>query len=249
MRCESCGAHNPEAATWCTQCYAPVTGSSGPQAAGSVPAEPASSGPGEPIGLSDAASRDAALAETEEAAASAEPGAVSSQRTEPVQIGDVREVDGVIEWRCATCRTWVLLELSNCRVCGAPRVGFGDTTRPDRAADLDRDKVLVGAAAFPGVGHLMAGRTGSGLTRLVLGLLWLVGGISWLVSTTAGAAPGALLIVGALVLWVVSFLDVQALLDGRKEPFGVRGLLWLVVGVTALLMLAVAWLATGSAVG
>jgi len=229
VRCDNCGARNPEGATWCTQCYAsfaadePVMPEAGE---GAAPESPSIDGAAD---TSDSTS-----------AATDEPRGV------PVEVGDVRDVDGVVEWRCRTCASWVALELASCEVCGAARAGFGDAPRPEvAAAQLDRSKVLAGGAAFPGVGHLLAGRTGSGVTRLVLGVLWFLGGIWWLATTgVSGGAPGVILILGALVLWVASYLDVQSLLDGRDERFGVRGLLWLVVGVTALLMIAVAWLAT-----
>ncbi len=178
-------------------------------------------------------------------------GGEAAGRRGPVEVGDVRDVDGVVEWRCHACDSWVALELPTCAVCGAPRAGFGDQPRADvTLSAADRSKVLGGGAAFPGVGHLLAGRLGSGITRLALGGLWLVLGIWWLVTTSSsGNAPGAILILGVVVLWVASYLDVRSLVDGDTERFGVRGLLWLVVGVTTLLMIAVAWLATGPTLG
>lgn len=234
MRCPNCGARNPAEATWCTQCYARF------EEATAV--EPSPPEPPAPDGVT-------------EIEATLEPGVVSAEDdgapgAGPVEVGDVRQIDGVIEWRCGTCASWVALESELCAVCGAPRSGFGEAPRSEvPVGELDRGKVLGAAAIFPGVGHLLAGRTGSGLTRLLLGALWLLGGIWWLATTsTVGTAPGVILIVGTLVLWVASYLDVQALLAGRDEPFGLRGLLWSVVGVTALLMVTVAWLATGSSI-
>ncbi len=251
VRCDNCGARNPEAATWCTQCYASFADDEPVVPApeeGASPQAPSTEGAGAGAALSGAdgpegASSGGGAADASETTSTAP----DEPRGVPVEVGDVRDVDGVVEWRCRTCASWVALELATCEVCGAARAGFGDAPRPEVAvAQLDRSKVLAGGAAFPGIGHLLAGRTGSGVTRLVLGVLWLIGGIWWLATTgVSGGAPGVILILGALVLWVASYLDVQSLLDGRDERFGVRGLLWLVVGVTALLMIAVAWLATG----
>lgn len=267
MRCEACGAHNAQRAVWCTQCYAPFgaddPSSSEPAqepqtAASATDASPAVAGASEDPAASPREGPASSPAEglspvaqgSEGDGMPAEPGEPTPVRG-PVEVGDVRDVDGVVEWRCHACASWVALELATCAVCGSPRAGFGDQPRAELAlSDADRGRVLAGGAAFPGVGHLFAGRLGSGITRLVLGVLWLVLGIWWLATTTSsGNAPGVILILGTVVLWAASYLDVRSLVDGDDERFGVRGLLWLVVGVTTLLMVAVAWLATGPAIG
>jgi hypothetical protein len=265
MRCDTCGARNAEGATWCTQCYASFTPDRPEPPIGASDASPTSAagatgtGPSTDVPLSgtgmDAPSTIAPADGVPRVASPVETGAAEgTDAADPaggsssvVEVGDVRELDGVVEWRCRACESWVALEMPSCHACGSPRAGFGEDPRPQASvAASNHGKVLTAAALFPGVGHLVAGRTGSGATRLALGLLWLMGGIWWVATTAAsGSAPGVVLILGALVLWVASYLDVQAILSGRDEPFGVRGLLWSVVGVTALLMVAVAWLATG----
>ena len=263
MRCDACGAHNAQGAVWCTQCYAsfgaedPASSELAPSDPGPQPPATTSTDASPPVadtseGLAPAPAEGltSATPGSEGAGTAAEPVEPSGGRG-PVEVGDVRDVDGVVEWRCHTCASWVALELATCAVCGAPRAGFGDQPRVEATlSDADRGKVLAGGAAFPGVGHLLAGRLGSGITRLTLGGLWLVLGIWWLATTTSsGNAPGVILILGAVVLWAASYLDVRSLVDGDEERFGVRGLLWLVVGVTTLLMVAVAWLATGPSIG
>lgn len=277
MRCDNCGARNAEDASWCNQCYArfdaaeaaPDTAADTDQASASAPSgissgDAASATAGSGSLRAGASASDASAAEdpggggqapitstADETGAGVGEDAGSETGRGPVEVGDVRDVDGVIEWRCRTCASWVALELSACSVCGAQRAGFGEQPRVDVAVEpQERNKVLGGGAAFPGVGHLLAGRTGSGITRVTLGALWLILGVWWLATTTAsGNAPGVILLLGVLILWIASYLDVQALVDGKDERFGVRGLLWLVVGVTTLLMVAVAWIATGPTLG
>lgn len=260
MRCDNCGARNPEGATWCTQCYTSFT-SDPPETATAAPeAPPVAPAPDAPGTAPATGSHSAPTADGPRTAPTVEADAAEGRdtSTEPagpppsvVEVGDVRDLDGVVEWRCRACESWVALEMPSCHACGSPRAGFGEQPRSEATvAPSEHGKVLTAAAIFPGVGHLRAGRTGSGATRFALGLLWLIGGIWWVATTAAsGSAPGVVLILGALVLWVASYLDVQAFLAGRDEPFGVRGLLWSVVGVTALLMIAVAWLATGPSLG
>lgn len=232
VRCEACGARNVEGAAWCTQCYAPFGAAPEPPAAPAPPTDPP-----------PAAGPDSAPSPADGPEQSASGGSA-------VEVGNVRELDGVVEWRCVTCGSWTPLELASCATCGAPRSGFGDQGRSQvDVGDLDADRITAGSLALPGLGHVQAGRTGSGVTRMVLALLWLLGGVWWLAAATTARLPGAILVVGALILWIASFLDVRALLARRDEPFGVRGLLWLVVGVTALLMVAVAMAATGPAFG
>ncbi len=238
MRCETCGARNVEGAAWCTQCYTPFAAE-----AGDAPpsATEALDGPAVDLEL------DLPLTERPDVG-DADPD--QPRTATPVEVGDVRDIDGVVEWRCSTCASWNALEQPSCAVCGAFRSGFGEPARTEvDVTDLDPDRLFLATLALPGLGHLLAGWIGTGITRMVLALLWLLGGVWWLVATATGRTPGVILVLGALAVWVTSAVDVRALLAGRDEPFGVRGLLWLVVGVTGLLMLVVALVATGPSLG
>lgn len=166
-----------------------------------------------------------------------------------IQVGRVREVEGHVEWRCSACDGWVALEASLCPRCGSPPSGLGDDRARRRVGDTDADRIRVAGALIPGGGHLVAGRIGSGSTRLILSIFWLVGGVWWLVTTSAGGAvPGLILLAGVVVLWVMSYIDATAIAAGRDERFGPRGLLWSVVGVTGSLMLVVALFAARGSV-
>jgi hypothetical protein len=252
VRCDTCGGRNSDDAAWCTQCYAPFQ-----------EAEPASDPlipPSQPTAPSDPETGDAPQPDApasflqtstdvsggaaEAAPSSTDPSSEPAGRTDR----DIREIDGRVEWRCSTCASWVALENPVCATCGAARVGFGDPATPTANVTDVAERTLLGASAvLPGAGHLLAGRVGSGITRAALFLLWAAGGLWWILSTQDGRSPGVVLLVGAVVLWGTTLIDINAVARQRvAEPFGVRGLLWTVVGVTGLLMLMVAFAAAGS---
>ena len=261
MRCDTCGARNVDAAAWCTQCYTPF------QAAAPVTPDPEQpivpSPPTESAGPADPDSQDDSGPDTSSTArlqpvddadggltttppSAAQPGP-SSQTAGPSDR-DIRDIDGRIEWRCATCTSWMALEEPACTTCGGARVGFGDPVSPTAdVVDVPEATLLGASAVLPGAGHLLVGRVGSGITRAVLFLLWAAGGLWWILSTQDGRSPGIVLLIGAAVLWGATLVDANAIAKGQSvEPFGVRGLLWTVVGVTGLLMLLVAFVAAGS---
>lgn len=236
MRCNACGARNSEDAAWCTQCYAPFQAAA--PAASAAPASEPTAAP-----ASDPPTGGAGAAPTG-APSSVGPSAETARRTDR----DIREIDGRVEWRCSTCASWVALEDPACATCGAARVGFGDPATPTAdVTDVPEQTLLGASAVLPGAGHLLAGRVGSGITRAALFLLWAAGGLWWILSTQDGRSPGIVLLVGAAVLWAATLVDANAIAKRKTvEPFGVRGLLWTVVGVTGLLMVMVAFAAAGS---
>lgn len=260
MRCDACGARNSDDATWCTQCYASFQDAAPAAAAPGDVAPPVSEPPTLPsppvdpedAGAGDAPEPDASAAALrtpgdDARAATADPAGVFPEPAGPSDR-DIRAIDGRVEWRCATCGSWVALEDAVCATCGAARVGFGDpVTATADVADVSEQTLLGASAVLPGAGHLLAGRMGSGITRIALFLLWAAGGLWWILSTQDGRSPGIVLLVGAAVLWGATLVDANAIAKRRAtEPFGVRGLLWTVVGVTGLLMLMVAFAAAGS---
>ena len=249
--CPACGARNAATAPWCTQCYtsfeedARLPGSGDTEPAGEVgkaaPQAAPSHGAGtraEPTAAADVPPADVPPAERGEA-----PGRAGS-------TADVRQDEqGRIDWRCATCDGWSPLEAAACVACGSPRKGFGD----DRAVEVpDEQRIVVLSGLLPGLGHLMAGRVGSGLARALLGVGWLVGGVVLLVAAVrAGSGHWAALplLAGAIIVWVLTVFDAQSLARGQqREYLDGRSLLWLMVGVTCLLVIALlldAWRLTG----
>ena len=134
-------------------------------------------------------------------------------------------------------------------VCGAARTGFGE---PTATAAPDEQRVVLLSAVVPGLGHLMAGRVGSGIARAIFGLGWLVGGVLLLLAAVragSGYAAAVPLLLGAAVVWVLSVLDAQGLARGaQREHLDGRRLLWLMVGVTCALVVALlldAWRLAG----
>lgn len=221
MRCPTCGAHNPASAAWCGQCYARLDGppAGGPSAAGDPPAVDAG---GTPRSAHPATDRAADPPDPADAATDHRP---------------VRTRDDDVEWRCPTCAAWTPLAVAACSVCGTARQGFEVAAAPTRPVVTAPRPVLVAATlVVPGVGHLLAGRTGTGLARALLAGLWGIAGIA-LVARGAGAA-GWTLLAGWGVLLVASLLDLPTVDRHPPELLTPRRLGILVALVTGLLLLA-----------
>lgn len=106
---------------------------------------------------------------------------------------------------------------------------------------------MLASALLPGLGHLLARRTGTGVARLVLALSWGIGALL-LASGVSGVAllPAVPLSLGALAVWAASIRDTMALVDGGPELLRPRVLSWLTGGVLAATLLAVVAVATSS---
>ncbi len=241
-RCPRCDAHNTDDAAWCSQCFLAFSGSpmaGGPSPAADVAAVPADFPPGPGVG---AQVDDHVGALPHDAPAiDGPPGPVGG-----VHGREVRERDGEVEWHCAVCDTWNDLYDGRCAICGSRRVGFGAVGEEAAASPTAGSSAppIVASSLLPGLGHLMAGRTGAGLARIAVFGLWLAGGVGWTLSGSGPTRPpGLVLLAGAALLWVATQIDIVSLVGPRRaEPLGNRGLLWLVVGVTVLLAASVAML-------
>ena len=223
MTCPSCGARNPPDAAWCTQCFARF---------GANDPTPAGGGLGhgerdrdEPV----AAPRNGTSTPGEDAGVQASGGR------------DVRERNGVVEWRCRTCESWNPLLAGSCAVCESPRRGFG--TAASTSSILHAGNGTFGASlVLPGLGHVLAGDVGTGLARAVLAVLWVGGGLAMVLSGEGAAAtlPGWVLLGGAVLLWTATALDARRLVAGRTgQLLDTRRLGGLVVLVTGGLVAAV----------
>lgn len=217
MRCPACGARNSEDATWCTQCYADVRAAADP----TMSTAPDASG-GAVGSRSGAMTGDAVT-----------PPATAGRGTAAGR--DVRDRDGTVEWRCAACDGWTPLEVATCAVCGTARRGFGEASKDTRFGEAE----VVGASlVLPGLGHVLAGRVGTGLARMMLAVLWAVGGLV-LVAGSSGVAtlPGWLLLSSAVGLWVATAFDAKRLVDGEeRQLLTTRRLGGFVLGVTVALV-------------
>ena len=214
MRCPACGASNPETAGWCGQCLAVFTP---PAAGGSQP--PTARPPADPHEV---------------------PGASGASAVQPAERADLtggfRTHEGRIEWPCLACGSFNPIDVFACAVCGTPMADRFAPDTPERQVNWSAALALSALAA--GAGHLAAGRYGTGSARMFLYVLWLLGGV--VVAADGGRAwlAAAPLLLGATALWLGSLVDVTRLQRGQAELLGGRALLWLVVGVTGLLLLA-----------
>jgi hypothetical protein len=237
--CPHCGARNAERAPWCTQCYQPL-GAHGDHAAETEDEQHAAVRERSHGGGSVPA----------DAPAGTDPTPVSRATAASTGDRDVRQDEhGGVEWRCATCDGWSPLAAPTCAVCGAARRGFGEDR--DRG-ELEEQRLVLATGLLPGLGHLQAGRVGSGIARAVFAVGWLVGGLLLLVAALragSGIWAATPLLAGAAVVWALSILDARSLARGvEREHLDGRTLLWLMVGVTCLLVVALlldAWRLAG----
>lgn len=111
--------------------------------------------------------------------------------------------------------------------------------RPQRLQPGARGRLVGATVLFPGLGHLLARRTGTGLARLLLAGSWIVGAVVILAGGGGGVAavPAVPLLIGAAAVWGGSVRDVLALVDGRPELLRPRVLSWLTGGVLLTLVL------------
>ena len=253
-----CSAFNPDAAAWCNQCFHDLRvgephrsggraeGDTSPSPAGLTSDAPAGSATripdrGEPRGgPRSVADRDVgALQEETPVPEGARAGAADAGGHGGVEA-DFRTTDGRIAWRCPTCANWSPLDAAACAFCGTP---FGVRTETAAAsATAARRAVAVQRAVWlnvvlPGLGHLLAGWTGSGLARMILYSVWFIGGV--LLLGAGGTLAGVPLLVGAAALWITGLHDGWQLRTRGPQLLSGRALLWLVIGVTLLAVLAV----------
>lgn len=225
MRCPDCGARNADAAAWCTQCYLRLEGPTAP-----ATAAPAESGNGErrPSHASPSGPDTAGLPTPPPIPAAAR---AAAQR-------DIRVEGERVEWRCARCEGWTPLEQPACSACGSARVGFTPERAPAAASTTPTGSApLVASALLPGLGHLLVGRPGSGLARVLLWLLW-AGGAGLTLVSVGVTSTALVLTLAAAALWAITLHDLSRLADGQGQLLTGRVLAWSVVGVTAALVLS-----------
>lgn len=134
MTCPNCGARNTADAPWCTQCLQPLGRDPAPGPGGAPPSDPVAPSP-DPASPSPAPPPRAPA-----------DGAATDR--------DVRSVDGVVEWRCPTCRSWNALERSACAVCGQALAASVTGTGRDRiVGQVSRARRMLWIAA--GVGGVL----------------------------------------------------------------------------------------------
>ncbi|CAN5741456.1 hypothetical protein BH24ACT14_BH24ACT14_23990 [soil metagenome] len=218
MRCPSCAASNPDDARWCGQCFVGLNQPEPePPPAPVAPASPIVSVPAEAAG--NAVQRSPATS------------------IEQLRTPGMRRRGEQVEWECAHCGEYHSIDSLRCDVCGA---SFADRYRTTEAEAPQANWTLAMAlsALAPGAGHVLLGRYGAGLGRLLLFVVWLLGAFALLNATGSGAAlVAAPLLFGVAVLWVTGLVDIQRLRQGRPFLLSNRALLWLEVGVVGVSLL------------
>jgi hypothetical protein len=126
------------------------------------------------------------------------------------------------------------MEAMVCTICGASFADRYRTAEPERPVNWNVALALT--MLLPGAGHMAAGRYGAGAARAFLALIWLFG--LFALAGDGGIIVATPLFLGVLILWAGSILDVLNLQRGGRELLAGRAMLWLVIGVTGLLMLA-----------
>lgn len=219
IRCPHCRATNAEGAQWCSQCYAALgeAADAQPQPGTEDPAPAApTSGPA-PTG-------------------SATPTASATPAGEPASDSGLRRGEDGLEWICVACESVNPIEASSCAACGLPFTARFATAEPP--PEVDWAAARTASLLAPGLGHIRAGRPATGAARLLLFGVWALGGILILTGTGATGLPVAgPLLLGAGAVHVTTQLDLRALQSGGGEILAGRTLLWLVVGVTVLVLI------------
>lgn len=222
MRCPHCGATNAETAQWCTQCYRRFDEPVPPPDVVTTPDDDAV-----PVEQAGAGDETAIPVEAPETTEPAQPPAA-------VDRAGFRREGEELQWQCVTCNSFNAMEATICAVCGA---AFADRFRDDTPEPpRNWGQALALSAIVPGAGHIAVGRYGSGVARLVLFVTWLLGAV--VLGNAAGARGIAVvtpLMIGVLILWIGTIVDVYRLQQGDTELLTGRHLLWLVVAVLVLL--------------
>jgi hypothetical protein len=127
------------------------------------------------------------------------------------------------------------IALSRCAVCALPFTARFAVA--DAGPEVDWDAARSVSMIVPGLGHVRAGGQASGLARLTLFTVWLLGGLVVLAGAGISGMPVAgPLLLGAAAVHIATQVDIRALQKGGREVLAGRTLLWLVVGVTVLVL-------------
>lgn len=174
----------------------------------------------------DVPAADGAARSPAQAAAAPTPGTTSE--------GFRRQGDE-LQWACPSCGQFNDIDDLHCVVCGT---AFTERFRAAQEPEPPRNwtAALALSAVAPGAGHMAVGRYGSGAARLILFLTWMAGALLLGVDGGAGAMLAvAPLLLGAVVVWAGTLVDLQRLSQAQEEFLVGRRLLVLVIAVLVLL--------------
>jgi hypothetical protein len=218
-RCPNCGGLVGAGAQWCGQCLTRLDEPSAPPVRPSPPR--GETGP----------DRTPPRRPADEGKGHPSPAGTAP----PIRAGD----QGIV-WQCPSCDTANPIESTACRVCGTPfsRLFEEESTGPH----VDSGRALALSLLFPGVGHLVLGRTAEGVARAVIFGYALAMVVSILVARVGrGVGPFLpLLLVSAVAgvgLYAVTAVDAGRIARGERPLLSTRALLY---GAVGLMLLTVA---------
>jgi hypothetical protein len=226
-RCPNCGGLVGAGAQWCGQCLTRLDEPPSPSVRPSAPeAGPGAAPPRRPAEPGDR-----------------QPSPTGAPR--PIRAGD----QGIV-WQCPSCDTANPLESTECRVCGTPfsrlfeEEPAGPRVNPGRAVGL--------SLLFPGVGHLVLGRTADGLARAVIfGYALSIAVLILVARLSRGIGPFLPLLlvsgVASVGLYAVTAVDAGRIARGEPPLLPTRALLYGAVGL--ILMTVVVLVILGTRVG
>lgn len=218
-RCPRCGALVGADAEWCGQCLSPLRESDrGTQAIGA------------PSGA------EALPDEIEIAGRPGRPAPMGEGGAEP----GVRVEGDRVLWTCPTCAAENPFEERVCSTCGTPFVELFEEPAARRLPPPRRVTVL--SLAFPGAGHVAAGRVAEGIARAVVFAYSVGTGLTILLSRRGvGLGPFrallAVFLLAAAALYAITAMDGSRLARGLPQLLSTRMLLY---GATGLMVLTLA---------
>ena len=146
-----------------------------------------------------------------------------------------------LTWTCPACDATNDIESANCVRCGSSFASFFVPPEPVAPRQVPSRPAAVLSAAVPGLGHWALGRRGEAIARGVL-YVWTVGLSVLLLARPpeTGRAVvrgiGALFLLAAAGLWIVSMLETLRLAEGDDRPLLPKNALtWLTAGLSIVL--------------
>jgi ribosomal protein L40E len=171
-------------------------------------------------------------------------GAPGASRVEPIEDRPaVTRAGDSLTWTCPACDATNDIEAADCVRCGSSFASFFVPPEPVRPSRVPSRRAVALSAALPGLGHWALGRSGEAIARGLL-YVWTVGlSVLLLARPPAGGravvrAVGALFLLAASGVWIVSMLETMRIVDGDERPMLPKNALtWLTAGLSIVLCL------------
>ena len=159
-------------------------------------------------------------------------------------LPEIKAAGGDPIWKCPACDADNPIDATACSRCGSSFTSFmaAAAATPETPVRPSRSAAVL-SAVLPGLGHWKMRRTGAGVARGLL-YVWSLGMALLLLLQPPAAARtlvrvvGAVFLVAAAGVWLVSMAETLRLLEGdEREVVPKHALTWVTAGLTALLFL------------